>query len=69
MRLGLPVGFRITPGQAAEYGQAITLLENRETEAVIADKGYDSAEIFHKRTPGRAGRNPAAQALEANAQL
>jgi transposase len=45
---GLPVAFRITPGQAAEYAQAILLLEGRSAEAVIADKGYDSAEIVTK---------------------
>ena len=45
---GLPVDFRITPGQAAEYAQAIPLLEGQQAEAVIADKGYDSAEIVAK---------------------
>jgi transposase len=42
---GLPVDFRITAGQAAEYAQAVSLLEGWQAEAVIADKGYDSAEI------------------------
>ena len=42
---GLPVDFRITPGQAAEYAQAVLLLQEQQAEAVIADKGYDSAEI------------------------
>jgi transposase len=42
------VAFRITPGQAAEYAQAISLLDGRQAEAVIADKGYDSAEIVAK---------------------
>jgi transposase len=45
---GLPVAFRITPGQAAEYAQAMSLLEGQQAEAVIADKGYDSAEIVAK---------------------
>jgi len=45
---GLPVDFRITAGQTAEYAQAIHLLEVRQAEAVIADKGYDSAEIVAK---------------------
>ena len=45
---GLAVAFRITPGQAAEYAQAISLLESRGAEAVIVDKGYDSAEIVAK---------------------
>jgi transposase len=44
----LPVDFRITAGQAAEYAQAILLLEGQQAEAVIADKGYDSAEIVAK---------------------
>jgi transposase len=39
------VAFRITAGQAAEYAQAISLLEGQRAEAVIADKGYDSTEI------------------------
>jgi transposase len=42
---GLPVDFRITAGQAAEYTQAVDLLEGRQAEAVIADRGYDSTEI------------------------
>ena len=42
---GLPVAFRITPGQAAEYAQAVSLLQGQHAQAVIADKGYDSAEI------------------------
>ena len=37
--------FRITHGQAAEYAQAVSLLEGQQPEAVLADKGYDSAEI------------------------
>lgn len=34
-------------GQAAEYSQAM-LLKDHEAETVIADKGYDSNEIFTK---------------------
>ena len=45
---GLPVAFRLTPGQAAEYAQPILLLEGRSAEALIADKGYGSAEIVTK---------------------
>lgn len=41
----LPVDFRIATGQATGDVQAISLLEGREVEAVIADRGYDSAEI------------------------
>ena len=32
----------LTPGQAADIGQAEPLLEHLEPEALIADKGYDS---------------------------
>ena len=35
---GLPVDFRITAGQAAEYAQAILLLEGQQAEAVIPPK-------------------------------
>lgn len=42
---GLPVAFRITAGQVAEYAQAVSLLEGQRAEAVVADKGYDSGEI------------------------
>jgi hypothetical protein len=45
---GLPVDFRITPGQAAECQQAILLLEGQHAKAVIADNGCDSAEIVVK---------------------
>jgi len=44
----LPVAFHITPGQAAEYAEAIHLLDGQDAKAVIADKGYDSAEIVAK---------------------
>ncbi len=40
--LGVPLGFLITAGQAADCTQAIDLLGARKAEAVIADKGYDS---------------------------
>ncbi|AMO56528.1 hypothetical protein GZ77_05735 [Endozoicomonas montiporae] len=40
--LGLPVRFIITPGQAADIKEAIPLMENISTEALLADKGYDS---------------------------
>jgi transposase len=45
---GLPVAFTITPGQAAEYHQAVLLLEGQYATVVIADKGYDSDEIVAK---------------------
>lgn len=39
---GLPLQFRITPGQAGEYAPAAELLQGRRAQAVIADKGYDA---------------------------
>ena len=67
---GLPVAFRITAGQAAEYAEAIRLLEGRQAEAVLADKGYDSAEIVAKvEEPRSGGRDPATAALETAQQL
>jgi hypothetical protein len=62
---GLPVAFRITPGQA------VSLLEGQQTEAVIADKGYYSREIVTtieqlgaapSSHPGDIGNNPVATA-------
>ncbi len=42
---GLPVAFRITPGQAAEMPRR-SVAGGQQAEAVIADKGYDSAPII-----------------------
>jgi Transposase and inactivated derivatives len=39
------VAFRLTAGQAAEYPEALPLLEGRQAEVVLADKGYDSNAI------------------------
>jgi transposase len=47
-KAGLPVAFRITAGQAAEYAEAMHLLEGRTAKAVLADKGYHSAAILAK---------------------
>jgi hypothetical protein len=67
--VGLPVAFRITPGQAAEYAEAICLPEGQRAEAVIADKGYDSAKIV-ATIEGIGGRcHPAPAPLETAAQL
>lgn len=41
--LGNPVRFILTPGQASDIKQAPALIEGIETEAVVADRGYDSA--------------------------
>jgi len=43
--LGLPLDFLITAGQISDYTPAVELLGDRKTEAVIADKGYDSDKI------------------------
>jgi len=40
--LGLLLSFTITAGQLADCTQAIAMLSESPTEAVIADKGYDS---------------------------
>lgn len=40
--LGNPVRFVLTPGQASDVKQAPMLLDGIESEAVIADKGYDA---------------------------
>ena len=42
----MPLQFRITPGQAGEYAPAGELLEGQQAEAVIADRGYDSAALL-----------------------
>jgi transposase len=43
--LGMPIRFILTGGQEAECKQAIPLLENIKTSAVLADKGYDTNEL------------------------
>ena len=43
--LGMPVKFLLTGGQEAECKQAIPLLENVKTSAVLADKAYDTNEL------------------------
>jgi transposase len=43
--LGNPLGFVLTPGQRADITQAEHLIEPHQVEAVIADKGYDSAAL------------------------
>jgi transposase len=44
--MGLPVEMQVTPGQVADIRQAEALLENHDSEAVIADKGYDSKKLI-----------------------
>lgn len=42
---GLPLEFRISPGQHSDFAHAVALLAGHKAEAVIADKGYDSDKI------------------------
>lgn len=44
---GLPLAFQLTAGQAGEQPQALPLLQNRQAEAVIADRGYDADAILN----------------------
>ena len=44
--LGNPLDFILTGGEIAECSQAFSLLNNKEYEAVLADKGYDSNSII-----------------------
>ena len=46
--MGEPLAFRLTAGQAAEYPETLPLLEGRQAEAVLADKGYHSDAIVAK---------------------
>ena len=43
--LGMPIKFILTGGQEAECRQAISLLENVNASAVLADKAYDTNEL------------------------
>ena len=43
--VGRPIRFALTGGPEADAPQAIPLLTGIETEAVIADKGYESNKI------------------------
>jgi transposase len=45
--LGLPLGFVLTGGQTHDCTQALTLLSERQPEAVLADKGYDTDAILN----------------------
>lgn len=40
--LGNPVRFKLTEGQASEFGQADALIEGFQADYILADKGYDS---------------------------
>ena len=41
----MPVAFLLTGGQISDYIPALELLGDRQAEAVLADKGYDSDKI------------------------
>ena len=43
--LGNPLRFILTPGQSHDSPQADALIEGYSTQALIADKGYDSKEL------------------------
>ena len=45
---GNPLEFDITAGQVSDFTMALPLLEGKTTDAVIADKGYDSDNIREK---------------------
>ena len=40
--LGNPVRFFVTAGQRSDYIKALDLIQGREMDALIADKGYDA---------------------------
>ncbi len=40
--LGNPLRWLLTPGQRNDITQAVALIDGIETEAVVADKGYDA---------------------------
>jgi len=48
--LGRPLRFILTPGQVNEITQAEALLEGANGQAVLADKGYDSAALRNRIT-------------------
>ncbi len=43
--LGNPLRFIITPGQRHDVSQAIDIISGINTQALLADKGYDSDEL------------------------
>ena len=44
--LGLPVDFKLTPGQTADITQAEALLQDHDFEMVLGDKGFDSKKLI-----------------------
>jgi transposase len=47
--LGNPTGFYLTPGQASDLDGADVLLEEMESDVLLADKGYDADERVIER--------------------
>ena len=47
--LGNPTGFHLTPGQASDLEGADVLLDQINSQTLIADKGYDADERVIKR--------------------
>lgn len=43
--LGMPVEFKLTPGQAADITEAEALLDGYNFDAAIGDKGFDSKKL------------------------
>jgi transposase len=43
--LGMPVEFKLTPGQVADITQAESLLAGYDFDAAMGDKGYDSQKL------------------------
>ncbi len=52
--LGNPLRLLLTAGQESDVGQGAALIKDFETQAVIADKGYDSDELVTLITAHRA---------------
>lgn len=51
--LGRPLRFILTAGQKADCEQALPLLENVKTDAVLADRGYDTDSIRNTLTQNK----------------
>jgi transposase len=43
--LGMPVEFKLTPGQVADITEAESLLAGYDFDAAMGDKGYDSKKL------------------------
>jgi transposase len=43
--LGMPVDFKLTPGQVADVSEAHSLLAGHDFDAAMGDKGYDSKKL------------------------